>query len=147
MLQLVVNPDTPQAWSVELQPGVVSLGRSETNDVVIEHASVSSSHCQINVGKPDGWIKDLGSTGGTFVDGELVEQSNLKPGQLISLGEVIIRFESDAPAAPAGPPFAPPLPPRLNAPSTGGMSRLCKYHPRVLARFFCPKCSLAFCEL
>lgn len=147
MLQLVVNPDSPQAWSIELQPGIVSLGRSETNDVLIEHASVSSSHCQISVGEPGVWIKDLGSTAGTFVDGELVEQAKLKPGQLIRLGEVALRFESDAPATSAAPPMAPPLPVRPSVLTASGARGFCKYHPRVASRYSCPKCRLAFCEL
>jgi hypothetical protein len=71
MPRLVVNPDSPEAWFIELQPGTISLGRSQQNDVPIEHPSVSSAHCQITVSKGSAWLKDLGSTAGTFVNDEL----------------------------------------------------------------------------
>src|SRR3974377_1224950 len=113
MPRLIVNPDTPEAWSIELQPGSISLGRSQENDFPIEHPSVSSSHCRVIVSDSGVRLQDTGSTAGTFVNGELVEEARLKPGQVIRLGEVVMRFESDAPEAPvvpAGPPQPPPMP-------------------------------------
>jgi hypothetical protein len=42
MPRLVVNPDTPNAWTLELIPGEYRIGRSETNQVTLDHASISS---------------------------------------------------------------------------------------------------------
>src|SRR5436309_11350722 len=86
MSRLVVNPDAPEQWAIELQPGSISLGRSAENTFPIEHPSVSSAHCQVTVSDSGTWLKDLGSTAGTFVDGELVEETKLKTGQIISYG-------------------------------------------------------------
>ena len=143
MPRLIVNPDTAEAWSIELQPGTLSLGRGGGNDVPIEHTSVSSSHCQVTVSDKGAWIKDLGSTAGTFVDDELVEEAQLRAGQRLRLGEVELKYESDGTAQePIG---AVPLPPRLAvAPAT---NRFCKSHPVALGKYFCPKCSHALCEL
>src|SRR5258708_15257802 len=117
MSRLLVNPDAPEAWAIELQPGTLSLGRSAENDFPIEHPSVSTSHCQVTVSDSGTWLKDLGSTTGTFVDDELVEETKLKTGQIIRIGEIVMRFESDMPQdrsasvglLPVQPPVAPSL--------------------------------------
>ena len=101
MPRLVVNPDSPDAWEIDLHPGVNSLGRGEENDVQLEHLSVSSSHCHIVVSGPRVKLKDLGSTSGTFLEGQLVEEATLQPGQIISLGDVRLRFETESPAEPS----------------------------------------------
>jgi hypothetical protein len=146
MPRLVVNPDTPEAWLIELQPGVISLGRSEQNDVPIEHPSVSSSHCRITVSDNGTWLKDLGSTTGTFVNDELIEEARLTPGQMLRLGEVAMRFESEVPedSPPTG---DPPLPPRIAPLSLPGSGSMCKFHPQTPARFACGKCQQTFCDL
>ncbi|HVV72421.1 MAG TPA: FHA domain-containing protein, partial [Verrucomicrobiae bacterium] len=91
-------------------------------------------------------LHDLGSTAGTFIDGELVEQASVKPGQLIRLGEVSLRLESDEPASAEAPPLAPRLPPPKSV-SPRVSSNFCKFHPRTGARFACPRCQVSFCEL
>ena len=73
MARLVVNPDSAEEWDIELQPGTISLGRGEENDFQIEHSSVSSSHCQIEVTGSGVRIKDLGSTNGTFINGRMIQ--------------------------------------------------------------------------
>lgn len=109
MARLVVNPDSAEAWEIELRPGTFSLGRSEENDFQIEHDSVSSSHCQIEVAGSGARLRDLGSICGTFVDGQLVEQARLRSGQEFRLGEVRLRFESGPAEEPAASPESPPL--------------------------------------
>jgi hypothetical protein len=155
MPRLLVNPGSAEAWEIELKPGTNSLGRGEENDFPIEHASVSHSHCQIIVMGRKALIRDAGSINGTFVDGRLVEEAQLEPGQLFQLGSVEMRYESDEAAGPEeappmdqSPQAAPaageiPLPPRLSSPAVA----FCKSHPRSRARFACPKCGCGFCEL
>jgi hypothetical protein len=146
MPRLVVNPDSPEAWFIELQPGTVSLGRSQQNDVPIEHPSVSSIHCQVTVSKGSAWLKDLGSTAGTFVNDELVEEVKLQPGQSLRLGEVAMRFESEA--AEEDPPLAAPPPsPRIGPVPLPGSGSYCKSHPQIAARFACAQCHRSFCDL
>ena len=146
MPRLVVNPDTLDAWPIELQPGTISLGRSPENDFPIEHPSVSSSHCRITISDGGAWLKDLGSTAGTFVNDQLVEAARLQGGQMLRLGEVAMRFESEAPEdnlPPATPPRRPPFAP---LPVAASGSR-CKFHPQNPARFACAKCQHTFCDL
>jgi hypothetical protein len=155
MPRLLVNPDSAEAWEIELKAGANSLGRGKENDFPIEHPSISSSHCRIIVRGRNALLRDVGSVNGTFVEGRLVEEAQLRPGQLFQIGSVEMRYESDEPAGPDEasltdqPPQAPPaagvvpLAPRLAAPAAAS----CKSHPRSTARFACPKCGYHFCEL
>lgn len=153
MPRLIVNPGTPEAWEIELQPGVTSLGSADENNCVIQHSSVSSSHCQVFLSGNGVRVKDVGSTAGTFINGELVEDAVLRPGQSLRLGEVEMVLESASPpetspeTAAAAPqtPDMPPLPPRI-APAVGGKG-FCKFHPKARARFACAKCGHSFCDL
>jgi pSer/pThr/pTyr-binding forkhead associated (FHA) protein len=155
MARLLVNPGSAEAWGIELKPGANSLGRSQENDFPIEHSSISSSHCRIIVTGRNALLRDVGSVNGTFVEGRLVEEAQLRPGQLFQLGSVEMRYESDEAAGPeeASPMDQPPqalpaagevpLAPRLASPGAAS----CKSHPRSIARFACPKCGYHFCEL
>jgi hypothetical protein len=152
MPRLIVNPGTPDAWTIELQPGVLSLGSSEENNCVIQHSSVSSSHCQVLLSGKGVRVKDVGSTAGTFINGELVEDALLKPGQSLRLGEVEMVLEgnsspevSAADGTASSAPGLPPLPPRIA--TAVAPSGFCKFHPRARARFACAKCGHSFCDL
>ena len=43
----------------------------------------------------------LNSTNGTFINGDKITESVLKPGQILRLGQIELRLETGAPAAPA----------------------------------------------
>ncbi|HEV2207481.1 MAG TPA: FHA domain-containing protein [Verrucomicrobiae bacterium] len=100
MARLVVNPDSAEAWEIELGPGTIILGRSPENDFQIDHSSISSSHCQVVVSGGNVTLKDLGSTSGTFLEGQLVEEARLRSGQVFCLGEVRLRFEDESGTGP-----------------------------------------------
>lgn len=142
MHKLVVNPDTADAWEIELKSGFNSIGRNPENDVWIAHASISSVHCQIAVTEQGASIKDLGSTGGTFINDLLMEEAPLAPGQLIRLGEVNLRFEPDLSE------WADPLTANTSpAAASQSASNVCKFHPKAVARYLCPQCEAVFCDL
>jgi hypothetical protein len=139
--RLIVNPGTDSAWDIALPNGVSTLGRVEGNDLVVDHPSVSSQHCEINVMASGVAVKDLGSSNGTFIGEQPVTESLLLPGQILRLGDVYLQLEATAPAsAPA------PLSPPASSPTPDVKSR-CKYHPRNGTRFYCAKCHGSFCEL
>src|ERR1051326_1631491 len=125
MPRLIINPNTPSAWEVQLKPGTNLLGRGFANDFKIENLSVSSSHCQIVLEGGRTVLKDLGSTNGTFVNRAPVMETVLQPGQTIHLGSVEMLFQGDA--VPVGRPvetevipraaMPPPMAPALTAPA------------------------------
>jgi two-component system cell cycle response regulator len=70
------------------------LGRGHGCRVRIEDSALSRQHCRI-VKKPDGFhIEDLGSTNGTFVDGEAVREARrLDDGVRIQMGrDTVLKF-------------------------------------------------------
>jgi predicted component of type VI protein secretion system len=89
----------------ELKVDKTTIGRVDDNTFPITEGSVSSHHCEILLKGTDVVVHDLDSTNGTFINGEKVSESVLKPGQILRLGQIEMRLETDTPAAP---PSAPP---------------------------------------
>jgi len=87
---------------------VINLGRKKDNHIVIDNEHISRYHAQIRTIKGRYVILDLNSTVGTSVNGKQIEQTFLKPGDVISLGGVPIIFglappNSEFGASPLGP--------------------------------------------
>jgi pSer/pThr/pTyr-binding forkhead associated (FHA) protein len=96
MARLVVLSEGFTGLSHELKADKISVGRIEDNAFQIAEASVSSHHCEIIKQGEDFLIRDLGSTNGTFIDGEKISEAILKPGHLLRLGQVEVRLETGA---------------------------------------------------
>ena len=111
MSRLVIHPGTPQAWEIQLKPGLNSLGRGASNDFTIQDQSISGSHCQIVVDDAGAMIRDMGSTNGTFVNQAKVQESRLESGQPLRLGTVDMLFYTDGPDAVTSVEVPPPSPP------------------------------------
>jgi len=77
------------------------VGRHEDNTCQIPAASVSGHHAELTIKGNDLHVKDLGSTNGTFMNGEAVQETVVQPGQIIRFGMIEARFEiSPTPGAP-----------------------------------------------
>ena len=57
---------------IELSDGEVTLGRSRTSTVRLEHESVSRSHALLTFDRGEAVVKDLASSNGTFVGGKRI---------------------------------------------------------------------------
>jgi transcriptional regulator with GAF, ATPase, and Fis domain len=73
----------------------VRLGRAPDNDLVIDHSTVSSYHCEIRSDGERYLVSDVGSTNGTFLDGSQVREAYLRPGALIEAGDALVRFQTE----------------------------------------------------
>lgn len=107
MVKLVVLSSGMAGRTHELNVEKTTIGRLEDNTLPIAEPSVSSHHCEIIVQGSDVKVKDLNSTNGTFVNGEKVSEATLKHGQVLRLGQVELRLESDAPGSAPLPPATP----------------------------------------
>jgi predicted component of type VI protein secretion system len=88
----------------ELKVDKTTIGRVEDNTFQIAEPSVSSHHCEILLRGNDVVVRDLSSTNGSFINGEKISESVLKAGQVLRLGQIEMRLETDAAAAAASPP-------------------------------------------
>jgi diguanylate cyclase (GGDEF)-like protein len=72
----------------------ISIGRDERADLALSDGSISRVHCQVERGDTGNYLLvDLGSTNGTSVNGERVQDRvPLSPGDKIFLGASVIRF-------------------------------------------------------
>lgn len=87
---LLQTPSGPQPIPVEST--AVSLGRGLGNDVILEDTRVSRHHAQLRYRQRRFWVTDLGSTNGTFVNGERVNETALRDGDVVSLGGLELTF-------------------------------------------------------
>ncbi|MDA1348405.1 MAG: FHA domain-containing protein [Chloroflexi bacterium] len=68
----------------------LTLGRDDENDVVIRGSGVSRTHAEIVEGEQIYLVRDLGSTNGTFVNGDPVSERPLSHGDVIRLGPSMV---------------------------------------------------------
>jgi diguanylate cyclase (GGDEF)-like protein len=70
-----------------------TVGRGEQTTIVLELDNVSRRHCTV-FSKPDGcWLRDDGSTNGTYLNNvEVRAESLLRSGDLIKIGGAIFKF-------------------------------------------------------
>jgi two-component system, cell cycle response regulator len=91
-LVVIYGLDLGKKYNVD-RPSIV-IGRSSKADIQIDQESVSRNHCKlINTGKSV-MLRDLGSTNGTYVNDELVDEYVLRDGDLIKIGRCIFKFLS-----------------------------------------------------
>src|SRR5580700_10116744 len=73
----------------------VNIGRAPDNGIVIDNQAVSHHHARVTLGQHNKLLlEDLGSLNGTFVNGQLVRNVALKPGDSIAIGKHNILVES-----------------------------------------------------
>lgn len=70
----------------------IVIGRSGELDMVLAEDMVSRKHAKINTSAGKITIEDLGSTNGTFVNGEKIKHTRLKDGDRILIGTSILRL-------------------------------------------------------
>ncbi|HET9754330.1 MAG TPA: DUF4388 domain-containing protein [Myxococcales bacterium] len=81
--------------------GEVVIGRSSELDLVLIEDMVSRKHAKLTLQPGQVTISDLGSTNGTFVNGEKVKRARLKEGDRILIGTSILKLVGRQAGAPA----------------------------------------------
>jgi len=91
-IHLIMQTGPNVGKSYELKQEKISLGRDVSNDIVINDPEISRRHAQLKFQSNGYTIEDLGSTNGTFIDGQkligphiLVNQETINLGENVSL--------------------------------------------------------------
>ena len=81
------NPGTVYA----LDADQINIGRDSANEIAVNDAEVSRRHSRLSFQGGKYVLEDMGSTNGTFVNGQrLTGPRVLKSGEVVSLGEQIV---------------------------------------------------------
>lgn len=108
MAHLIIAKGNRQGEELEISDKGMRVGRAQSNDLVLDEASLSQFHCRFFF-KSDGslWVTDFGSTNETLVNGKAISEKKLDQGDLIDVGGSIFKVLQDQREA-ATPPSAPP---------------------------------------
>lgn len=88
-LERVVSPDASSHAYLLVEPRVV-LGRDRGDIVFRDDGFVSGTHAQVSHNGGKSYLKDLGSSNGTYV--RLTEPQRLGPGSLVLIGQQVVRL-------------------------------------------------------
>ena len=87
MASLIVLNGT-NALTHALIGDIVMIGRAPLNNIVIDNPVVSAQHAMLRKVSDSYWLKDLNSTNGTYINGRLFTDGELKDGDTIRFGFV-----------------------------------------------------------
>lgn len=82
---------------LEIESLPVTIGRKAGNRIVLEDRNVSRKHAEIVKENDQFLIRDLGSTGGTRLNGQPVAEKDIHTGDVIQIGEYRLTFDSGDP--------------------------------------------------
>ncbi|HBW38437.1 FhaA domain-containing protein [Desulfosporosinus sp. BICA1-9] len=88
-LEIIEGPDIGQKFP--LQEADLYIGRHGQCDLVLHDPEVSRRHLKIASGGENGWwLDDLGSTNGSFVNGQRITHHTTAPGDRIKIGQSVL---------------------------------------------------------
>lgn len=133
VFQLAMRTGPAPGKIFELTQPEISIGRDVSNDFIINDVEISRRHARLYLQGTQYIIEDLGSTNGTFINGQRLSGPHvLRTGDVILLGENVTLVFTEAVSDPnatvvsnmaappisasVSPPSPPPPPPQAYAP-------------------------------
>jgi len=90
------SPELDEGATFALGVEPLSVGRGAVNDIALAGDEFSSTrHARFEPRRDGVYVEDVGSTNGTFVNGELLTRElRLTPGDVIRVGDTYLRFDA-----------------------------------------------------
>lgn len=101
-LQIFLAEESPSTH--DLTEEKITIGRLADNTLQISDDSVSSHHAELVLENGEYHLHDLGSTNGTFINGEAVTDAILKDGDQLRIGKIDTIFSEDVAKGGSQPP-------------------------------------------
>ena len=90
----------PAGWPpIRLDRALVVVGRHPDCDARLDSPRVSRWHCCLTEVDGEVWVRDLGSTNGTWIDGRRANSGRLRPGDVLAIAHHRYRVEEVRPGA------------------------------------------------
>lgn len=96
MAKLIISRDAQVVQEVELGAGRMTIGRHPHSDIVIAHQAVSGQHAAITSSAGEATLEDLGSSNGTFVNGQRITQTRLADRDRVTIAAYQIEYVAGA---------------------------------------------------
>lgn len=87
VLEIIQGPDLGRTFSLE--GNEYHMGRHAQCEIVLKDAEVSRRHLKISQAGDEWIIDDLGSTNGTWLNGQRITKQNLSSGDRVEIGETV----------------------------------------------------------
>ena len=145
VLRVIAGPHTGRVFTFD-QHDTFLIGRSESaNFCLPEDRFFSRNHCLLEIAPPQIFLRDLGSTNGTYVNGVRVDAVHLKSGDRIQGGETVLEAEVHADPRPdqaAGGDFSTTAPSiiTVNCLNCGSLAEARASSPDSKLSYLCEDC-------
>jgi pSer/pThr/pTyr-binding forkhead associated (FHA) protein len=95
-LVVVKSPTLREGEEHELDSAPITFGRGPQNDVPLSGDDFASArHARVEPRRDGVWVEDIGSTNGTFLNGnKLTRPRKLTSGDIVRVGETELRYEA-----------------------------------------------------
>lgn len=94
--KLIVMLGGAEGETYTLREGAIAVGRDTDNDIQFMSDRVSRHHARFQNLSAACRIEDLNTTNGTFVNGRKITSYDLKQGDQITIGDMVLRFEESS---------------------------------------------------
>lgn len=92
--RLVVTEGTLRGTTVPLSSSAVLIGRGSACTLALTDDYASTRHARVFPHHGGWWVEDLGSTNGTYVDGERIDSPReLRPGTSVRIGQTVLELQ------------------------------------------------------
>ncbi len=92
-VKLYIFKDDGSRKAVSVRSGKHVIGRGDDASIRVPLASVSRKHCEISVTDDQVRVRDLGSSNGTKRNYQEVNEAELRPGDVLGVGDVLFTVQ------------------------------------------------------